>query len=87
MGKLFVMVVRISIYIKRKIIFWKNDFSLLKSLHEKHRFVKFLGLERGGPTNGFKLILPNVFWCLRKTNLLMPTSVSFINMEDHLSFF
>ena len=62
MGKLLVMVVRISISIlKEKTIFRKNDFSLLKSLHEKHRFVKFLGLGRGGPTNGCKLVLPNVF--------------------------
>ena len=64
MGKLFVMVVRISKYMERKnlkTIFRKNDFSLLKSLHEKHRFVQFLGLERGGPTNGCKLVFPNVF--------------------------
>ena len=41
-------------------MFWKEDFSLLKFLYGKHRFVKFLGLERGGPTNGSKFLLPKV---------------------------
>ena len=37
----------IVLHMKRNIL--NGDFSLLKSLHRKHRFVKFLGSERGGP--------------------------------------
>ena len=49
-----------------KLMFWKEDFSLLKFLYGKHRFVKFLGLERGGPTKGSKLLLPKVCGCLQR---------------------
>lgn len=42
-------------------MFWKDDFSLLKSLYEKHRFAKFLGLERGEPTKSPKFVLLKVF--------------------------
>ena len=50
-----------------KLTFWKEDFSLLKFLYGKHRFVKFLGLERGGPTKGSKLLLPKVCGCLQQS--------------------
>ena len=39
---------------KRNIL--NGDFSLLKSLPRKYRFVKFLGSETGGPKNGSKLL-------------------------------
>ena len=46
---------RIVLHMKRNIL--NGDFSLLKSLHRKYRFVKFLCSERGGrPKNGSKLL-------------------------------
>ena len=47
----------------KKLRFWKEDFSLLKFLYGKHRFVKFLGLERGESTKGSKLFFPKVLCC------------------------
>ena len=70
-----------------KLMFWKEDFSLLKFLYGKHRFVKFLGLERGGPRRAVSYFSRRFVGVCSKTNLLIPISFLFINMEAHLSLF
>ena len=49
------MMLGIMLHRKKK-RFLERRFSLLKSLHRKYRFVKFLGSARGGAKNGGKLL-------------------------------
>ena len=62
------------------LMFWKEDFSLSKFLYGKHRFVKFLGLERGGAMKGSKLLLPKVCGCLQQNQ---PSYTYFILVHKH----
>ena len=55
-GKMLGRMLGIMFHRKKKTIFGTEIFSLLKSLHRKYRFGKFLGLARGRAMNGSKVL-------------------------------